>query len=407
MNKDNFFTGQPIFNQLLRLIPQELITRCVRKHNSNRYYKKFMSYDHLVAMLYTGFHRCSSLREVTTGMQACQQKLQHLGVRYLPARSTLSDANQNRPEQFFGDLYHELYQYYYCRLPDSRKTKSMDARLFIMDSTTIKLFSDVMRGAGAKPVSGKRKGGAKAHLLIKADEDVARLVCITEAATNDKYLLPHIELPQNSSLVFDMGFTNYKPMQQWGKQKITWITRMTETAICNLKKDNAVSEQEKQKGIISDQLVMMGRESNKKTTKLIARKIAFCDPQTNKHLMFMTNNFRMNASTIAALYKRRWQIELLFKRLKQNYPLQNFLGENENAIKIQIWCSLITDLLIKVVKDKLKRKWSFANIAAMIRLHLMSYIHLIEFLNNPDHAFKKYKPPDTASLFPQKQNGGY
>src|SRR4029077_1303950 len=111
-----------------------------------------------------------------------------------------------------------------------------------------------------------------------------------------------------------------------------------------------------QKGIISDQLVMMGRESNKKTTKLIARKIAFCDPQTNKHLMFMTNNFRMNASTIAALYKRRWQIELLFKRLKQNYPLQNFLGENENAIKIQIWCSLITDLLIKVVKDKLKRK---------------------------------------------------
>ena len=140
-----------------------------------------------------------------------------------------------------------------------------------------------------------------------------------------------------------------------------------------------------------DQLILLGGKSV--IEKVPARKITYLDKKSGKELTFVTNNTRMKASTIAGIYKRRWQIECLFKRLKQNYPLKYFLGDSENAIKIQIWCSLITDILIKAVKDKVKRKWSFSNIASMIRLHLMTYIHLIKFLQTPEKILRLYQHP--------------
>jgi IS4 transposase len=136
-----------------------------------------------------------------------------------------------------------------------------------------------------------------------------------------------------------------------------------------------ISTFQKEQGIVSDELIIAGGKTRK--DKLQARRIKYKDDLTGKELIFLTNNTRMKAITIANIYKKRWQIECLFKRLKQNYPLKYFLGDSPNAIKIQIWCALITDLLIKIVKDKVKRKWSFSNIAGMITLHLMTYIHLI------------------------------
>jgi len=162
-----------------------------------------------------------------------------------------------------------------------------------------------------------------------------------------------------------------------------------------------VSPDQKQHGIIADEKIIAGGRYRK--DKMLARRITYQDPISGKKLVFFTNNNRMKAATIANIYKKRWQIECLFKRLKQNYPLKYFLGDNENAIKIQIWCSLITDLLIKIVKDKVKRKWSFSNIAGMIRLHLMTYINLVKFLQQPEKALKYYHPQNTEyqiSLFP-------
>ena len=161
MNKSTFFTGQPIFTQLLNFIPQSKVSKLALELKTDRYYKKFKTYDHLVTMLYTCFHGCKSLREVTTGMQVSFTQLNHLRMQCIPRRSTLSDANKVRNEAFFGKLYHGLYAYYYGNFPDSRKRKSIEERLFIIDSTTINLFSDVMKAMGMKPISGKRKGGAK------------------------------------------------------------------------------------------------------------------------------------------------------------------------------------------------------------------------------------------------------
>ena len=388
MNKSIVFTGQPIFAQLLKFIPRDKVQRVAGMFNADRYYKKFKAYEHLVTMLYTCFHGCKSLREVTTGMQVCFGKLNHLCMRCIPRRSTLSAANRTRPEEFFGRLYHELYRFYYGNSPDSRKGASLDSRLFIIDSTTIKLFSDVMKGTGGKPLTGKQKGGAKAHVLMNAGEDVPRFVCITDATSNDKIISGKFTLEPDSILVFDKGYINYTQMARWTMEKVTWISRVAENAAFKITAGRSLSKNASAGGVLSDQEGIMGRKNSNRTTEIPVRKITFLDEPTGRTFDFMTNNMTLSPLTIAGLYKKRWQIELLFKRIKQHYPLRCFLGDNENAIKIQIWCALITDLLVKIVKDKLKRKWSYANIASMIRLHLMSYINLFQFLNNPDKSLQ-------------------
>jgi len=384
MSKNTFFSGQPIFTQIISLLPNNLVSSLVNELDSDRYYKKFLSKDHVVTMLYATFQKCTSLREVTTGLMACHHKLKHLGLNYTPRRSTLAEANQRRSEVFFDRFYHRLYSYYFKSLPDSRLKGSIENRLFLIDSTTITLFSEVMKGMGVRSVNGRRKGGAKAHMLVKATDDIPCFTMITPAAANDRDIFNKLSLPQNAIVVFDKGYNSYLQFDLWNKAKIHWVTRMNEKSSYEIVDSRIVTDQESAKGVISDQIINLGRTSNKNTTIVQVRKVVYMSPENQKQFTFITNNLRFNPSTIANIYKKRWQIELLFKRLKQNYPLRSFLGESENAIKIQIWCSLITDLLLKIISRKLKKKWSYSNIAAMIRLHLMNYLDLVGFLNNPD-----------------------
>ncbi len=391
MDKNTIFTGQPIFSQLLSLIPDHIILKNVNKHESDRYYKKFKSYDHMVSMLYACFEKCTSLREVTTGLMACHYKLRHLGLKHVPRRSTLSEANEKRDEALFADIYHDLYRHYFRHFPDSRLKGSIENRLFLIDSTTISLFTEVMKGMGTKAVDGRKKGGAKAHLLVKASEDVPCFVMITHATKNDKEIFKNIQLPEGAVVVFDKGYNSYGQFLKWKTQKITWVTRMIDTSTQECLEQKQIDPKESSRGVVADDRIILGRPSNKKTLKIRVRRIKYHDRESRKTFTFITNNNRFKASTVADIYKRRWQIELLFKRLKQSYPLHNFLGESENAIKIQIWASLITDLLIKIISKKVKRRWSFANISGMIRLHLMNYVNIYKFLENPEKTLILYK----------------
>ena len=178
MSKSTIFSGQPIFTQLLALIPDPLLNKLVRKYQTDRYCKTFDSRHHLVTLLFGIINQCTSLREVITGLQVATSKQGHFKLVHDIRRSTFADGNKRRPEAFFGELFHELYRYHYG-LPDSRKIKPRqpyEKRLFIIDSTTISLFSDVLKGAGRTPSSGKRKGGLKAHVMIQASEDTPCLV---------------------------------------------------------------------------------------------------------------------------------------------------------------------------------------------------------------------------------------
>lgn len=399
MSESTLFTGQPVMNQLLSLIPKWLVTELAEKHGADRYCKNFFSQDHLVTMLYSTFSQCGSLRELISGLQVNQHRLLHLGLLSTPCRSTLADANARRPEAFFEELLHRLYQLHMGGLPDSRLgRRDIWSRLFIMDSTTISLFTDTMQGVGRHPHNGRRKGGAKAHVLMRAQEDVACFVRIAQGKENDKVMFRHAVLPQGSIVALDKGFNSYVQYALWTEQGVLFVTRMNENAVYSVLEERDVSENQRKLGVQADRVVEMTGAGNSGTTRIKARLVHFYDATTQRLFTFMTNDMVHAPATIAAIYKRRWQIELLFKRIKHNYPLHYFLGDSPNAIKIQIWCALIADLLLKVVKDRVERssqrRWSFANLAGIVRLHLTTYVDLFAFLRNPEKALLRYRPPD-------------
>lgn len=410
MPKNNFFTGQPIFNQLLSLIPRSIVTRLAREYKTDRYCKKFRSYDHLVTMLYCIFHQCNSLREVITGLQATASRLTHLGVLFTPRRSTLADANERRTASFFEDLYHQIYQRYYSSLPDSLKGKRLIDKLFIIDSTIISLFSTVMRSTGSYGCNGKKKGGIKAHVLLRAKDNLPCFIRLTEGKQSDGSFLPVVALPVGSIVVMDKAYRSFQQFIKWTTQQITWVTRIHGRTVYKVIESRSIDSLQKKCGVQKDLLIELG---NPKTAHINpvqkARLIIYYDPINQRQLEFITNNLKLSASIIADIYKKRWQIELLFKRIKQNFQLNYFLGDNENAIRIQLWCTFIADLLVKIVKDKTdkKRKWSMANLTGFIRLHLGTYIRLYEFLINPDKALMRYQHPihPQISMFPNQIRG--
>lgn len=383
MSKSKYFTGQPILNQLLSYLQRHSIKYLAQSGGYDRYYKSFDTYTHLITMLYCSFNKCTSSREVISGMKACQHKLTHLGIAKSPGKSTLCDANMKRSSEVFSQIYQWLYKKYRHFLPDSHQ--SLKSNLYIADSSTITLFQEILRGTGmANKYNGKRKGGIKVHTLINAKDDVPVQVSFTSSRANDMTFLKEINLEKGSYIVFDKGYVDYYQYQRMSKEGVRFVTRQRKGAKYSHFASYLLSGNSREHGVLKDQVVILGTRTHAKKVKLMTRLITYYDKTKDRKFEFLTNDFDLAPEKIADLYRYRWQIEVLFKRVKQNFQLKYFLGDNENAIKIQIWCAFIADLLIKLVQAQLKRKWAFSNLSSIIRLHLMSYIDLYKFLNNPD-----------------------
>lgn len=388
MSKGKFFTGQPIFNQVLNFIPRGMVDGIARELGTDHYYKSFKTYDHLVTILYAIFNQCASLREVTTGLLAWEHRIHHLGIKSHPRRSTIADANQKRSAEAFEKIYHGLLGRYKGVLPDSRRRYRKD-NLYIFDSTTIALFQQILKGAGRNRKDGQRKGGIKVHTLLNAYRDVPTMIRYSAGTDNDCRFLPEVKLPAGSIIVFDKGYRDYSMYNRFTDQGITWVTRHRSHSVYKLKERYPINDYQKQLGVSCDHHIVLGHSHQKDAVKTPARFIGYRDPVTKKRFEFITNNHELAPSTIAGYYRQRWQIETFFKRIKQNYPLQYFLGDNENAIKIQIWCALIADLLLKVIKQGTRSTMSFSNIVGLVRLHLMTYMDLPSFLKAPEKALLK------------------
>jgi len=385
MSKVIIFPGQPIFGQLIALIPRQYISELAEKHASDHYYKGFMTYDHVVTMVYAAMSGGTSIRGVVLGLLAAGNRIDHLGIDHFPRRSTISDANKLRPSAVFGDLYQALYRHYRPVLSDSGVSGSVLERLIIIDSTTISLFKEILKAAGRNPANGKRKGGIKSHISIESGMDVPKMVCYSASAKNDGPFVKKASLVQGDIAVFDMGYCNYSLFLRWTQLGIFFVTRQKEGALYEVIQDIPISKLSDARVILDQQIKVTDLKSGE---TVILRRIVRSGDEDSQELVFWTNIFHMNAELIAKIYKRRWQIELLFKRLKHNFQLKYFLGDNVNAIEIQIWCCLIAHLLYKVVLKGTKRNWAFSNFADLIRQHLFTYIDLPTFLNDPEQALR-------------------
>lgn len=383
MGKSTNFSGQPIFNQLLMFIDKSEIRKIAKKHDSERYVKKFTTYNHLVVMLFVALEGYSSIREVVLGLLANAHKLSHLGLNYLVKRSTLSEANKRRDSKVFEDIYMTVYKKHSSSLTDSQLKYKELKRLYIMDSSTISLFKDILKGVGRNPQNGKKKGGIKAHTIIKADENVPCLIRYSEAARHDHmFLQDALNLPSGSIITFDKGYVDYAQYEAFTEKSIWYVTRLKDNALYKARKEFDIPD-EADSGVLKDEEIVLLYGTNK-SQEHKARRIAYWDKENERLFEFLTNNMELSAEKIAYIYKKRWQIELLFKQLKQNFPLKYFLGDNENAIEIQIWAAMLANLLITLVKSKLKRNWAFSNMVSIIRQQLMNYINIYAFLENLD-----------------------
>lgn len=407
MGKGTTFFGQPLYGRLINLLDKAKILQLSRQNGGERYIKKFDGWQHLIVMLYAVIMRFDSLREIEASMFAEAHKLHHLGIFTMPYRTTLADSNCRRPAAFFEAVYRHLYTRYKDVLfSDSRNGKSYKwmERLHILDSSTISLFSNlVFKGAGRNPKTGKKKGGIKVNAIMPANEGVASDVCYTSAATHDSFMLVPSKFSLGDILAIDRTYINYAKFEQLTQMGVIYVTKMKSnlkyrvSESCNYQNTEGLTE-------IRVQVVEFEKKvSEEEIIKHRARIVSYYDKDKNKFITLLTNDFNMDIDDIIEIYRQRWQIELLFKQIKQNFPLHFFYGESENAIKTQVWVTLIANLLMTIIQKQLKRKWSFSGLCTMMRILLMHYVGL-GFFEEPESGWQAVlaahaeSPPKTQAI---------
>ena len=393
MGKSTHFIGQPLYSQVIKLLDKSKILQISQEQGGEHYTKRFTAWIHLVVMLYAIIKRFDSLREITTSLLADTNKLSHLGITFKIGRSTLADANKRRPERIFENIYRDLYARYRDELiSDSRKRqhpKWMD-RLQIIDSTTISLFSNlIFKGVGRHPKTGKKKGGIKVHTVIHANEGLPSDIKFTSAATNDSFMLKPSTLNRGDIMAMDRAYIDYEKFEELTQRGVTYVTKLKKSLKYTIDKDviyqtpNGLMEVRLQHVTFSKQI------KGGDTITHNARIVTYVDLRKHKLVSLLTNDMDLDPNEIIDIYRQRWEIELLFKQIKQNFPLKYFYGESENAIKIQIWVTLIANLLLMVMQKRLTRRWSFSGLATMMRITLMYYANFYSLFNNPEKDWEQ------------------
>jgi len=408
-NKEIKFVGQPILKQILKLIDAVNIQSLIKKHQSDHYYKAFKTRTHLTTMLFGILSRCDSMTEICEGLRALGGKLNHLGMEKAPAKSTASDGLRNRSHVFFEDLYFTLVKKYQSFLSDSRTFGLTFKEVLLIDSTTIRLFSDILKGVGRNPKGdGKKKGGLKVHMLIDAVQSVGRFIKITAAKVHDKNFLKSLELISHSMIVFDRAYNYYHQFALWTERQVFFVTRLKKNAVYTVVEELRKHYRKKgQAKVLSDEIIELeynpeddnGKKQTKVVKKIRIRKVCYQD-EKDRYYEFLTNNFDITAEEVAFLYKKRWGIEIMFKKMKQNFQLHYFYGENVNAIYTQVWCTLIAQLLLTVIQKIAKVKKAFSVVASLVRIHLISMLDLNQLLRSNNRMFSKqnYSPPGQLSI---------
>lgn len=364
-----------IFSQVLQLIPRGGFEAAVKQHQAERHARGFSSWGQLVAMLFCQLAQAKSLREITEGLQASEGKLRHLGLPEAPARSTLAYANSHRPWQLFETVFQQLLGE--CRKRLGAKTTrklGLPGKLMSLDASVIDLCAAVFDWAHFRTT----KGAVKLHLLLDHDGYLPCYAVITEGKVHEIQVARKLKLQRGTMLVFDRGYTDYAWFQHLTEEGVHFVTRL---------KDNATyivveSRTAEGDGVRADEVMVLEKQAHSETAPFL-RRIRFWDESTQRELVFLTNHLELPATTVAAIYRERWQIELLFKALKQNLRVKTFVGTTANALKTQIWTALIALLAVKFLQLQATFPWSLSRLIALLRQQLFVYRDLWRWLESP------------------------
>lgn len=372
-----------IFSQILSLVPHTLFDDAVRKHQAERHARGFSSRTQFIAMLFCQLGHAQSLREITGGLAACEGKLRHLGVKEPPKRSTLGYANQHRPWQLYQTVFHQLLSRCQAEAAGFKRKFRFKHKLLSLDSTVVPLCLSVFDWAQYK----RTKGAVKLHLVLDHDGYLPSYAVLTDGKTADIKAAKTMIFSAGTMLVFDRGYSDYNWWLQLTRQNVHFVTRLKDDAEYSIVEPRTVPA-----GIIRDEVILLAKQEALGAEAHLRRIEVWLEGERDT-IVFLTNNMKLAASTIAAIYKERWQIELFFKALKQSLKVKTFVGTTENAVQTQIWTALISMLLIKYLQMKSTFQWSLSNLVALLRQQLFVYRDLFAWLNDPFQA-----PPALAGL---------
>jgi hypothetical protein len=363
-----------IFSQLLQLFSRIEFQQTVKKTKAERHARGFTCWGQFVAMLFCQLGRAHSLREITGGLRSCEGKLKHLGIT-APKRSSLAYANEHRPWELYQEVFLQLLER--CRMQvGGRKKFRFKNKLVSLDSSTIDLCLSMFDWARFR----RTKGAVKLHLLLDHEGYLPEFAWITEGKVADVKVAQQVRFAPGTIVVDDRGYTDYALWGRWCSDHVYFVTRM---------KDNALYEVIGAKGIPHHRHILKDEQIELRGPKAIEkcpyplRRIEAEDPETGEILVFITNQMDLGASTIAAIYKDRWQIEIFFRALKQSLKIKTFVGTSPNAVKIQIWTALIAMLILKFLQLRSKFHWSLSNLVALLRMNLFTHRDLWAWLDKP------------------------
>jgi len=384
--------GQTIFSQIMSYIPKHRFDACVKKYNGNYKVQSFTCWEQFLVMAFAQLTYRESLRDIETCLRAMQNKLYHIGIRSKISRSTLADANLNRDWRIYADFAYILIDIAKGLYRDDKFFKELDETVYALDSTTIDLCLSLFPWAKFR----KTKSAIKIHTLLDLQNNIPSFFSITDGSVHDVNILDEIVTEIGAFYVVDKGYIDFERLYNLNINSAYFITR----AKANLQFKRVYSYQvDKSLGLICDQSILLKGFYPSKYYPEKIRRIKYFDSQNNRWLIFLTNNFRLPAITIADLFKQRWQIELFFKWIKQNLKIKSFYGNSANAVKTQICIAISIYVLLAIIKKKLNLEPSLYTFLQLISISIFEKMPIISMFSDSDYINNIVHDPNQLFLF--------
>ncbi len=369
-----------IFSQLLQFFPRIEFERAVREHKAERHARGFTSWGQFVAMLFCQLGRAHSLREICGGLASCEGKLRHLGIPLAPKRSTLAYANEHRPWELYQAVFEQLLEKCQKELASRGGGKKFRFRnkLMSLDGSVIDLSVSLYDWAKFR----RTKGAIKLHLLLDHDGYLPSFAVVTEGKRSELKVARTLSFEPGTILAIDRGYIDYEWFVDLSRRSVFFVTRMKQKASYVVVERREVP---KNRNVLADEVICFCSQVGE-GKEYFFRRVEIWDEEKQESVVFLTNLMEFGATTIAAIYKDRWQVELFFKALKQNLKIKTFVGTSANAVKTQVWAALIAMLLLRYLQLRAKFGWSLSNLAALLRQQLFVYRDLFTWLDQPFEA---------------------
>ena len=376
------YAGKFIFTQLLDLIHPEQFRRCVNRYQGNHKVKTFFCWDQFICMAFGQVTYRHSLRDVETCLRSRQRQLYHMGLRSSVSHSTLADANRSRDWRIYADLAQILIKQARLLYENEPMAMELDETVYALDSSTIDLCLSLFPWARFR----RRKGAIKLHTLLDVRGSIPTFIAISDGKMADVRILDELVLEPGAFYVMDRGYVDFARLYTFVLAGAFFVTREKRKMRFNRLESQPV---EIGSGVRSDQIVWLRNPQSVKHYPDKLRRVHYFDEDTGKHLIFLTNNFELPATVIAALYKARWKVELFFKWIKQHLRIQHFYGNSDNAVKTQIWIAVCVYVLVAIVKKMIKSDLSLHTILQIFSVNVFEKVPMVELLTEIASQFEE------------------